>query len=184
MSENSMINQEDMSQFINNFNKKRDEFRKNMMAEFSELLQSYAKLYFERHPVAQSFGWVQYTPSFNDGDPCEFGIYEACLNGVGGYTSKYDGKRYLEMYGDMSIELDGKTYHLDEGDLDRFKTSNNPEEVRIFDLVFNAFYEAEDFKSNVVENSLDIVQAIFEQPAKIFVNRDGTVQKEYTEVPY
>lgn len=26
-------------------------------------------------PLIESFGWQQYTPYFNDGDPCEFGVH-------------------------------------------------------------------------------------------------------------
>ncbi len=28
-------------------------------------------------PTIHSFGWRQYTPYFNDGDPCKFGVHEA-----------------------------------------------------------------------------------------------------------
>lgn len=29
---------------------------------------------FKKHPVVKKFGWPQYTPYFNDGDTCEFGV--------------------------------------------------------------------------------------------------------------
>lgn len=35
---------------------------------------------FEAHPVIQNFGWNQYTPYFNDGEPCEFGVGEVSIN--------------------------------------------------------------------------------------------------------
>lgn len=31
---------------------------------------------FETHPTLQGVRWTQYTPYFNDGDPCEFGLHE------------------------------------------------------------------------------------------------------------
>lgn len=30
---------------------------------------------FARHPEMESFAWSQYTPYWNDGDVCEFGVY-------------------------------------------------------------------------------------------------------------
>lgn len=45
-----------------------------------------AKL-FEANPMLQSFGWRQYTPYFNDGDTCVFGVYsdEPDINDKCGY---------------------------------------------------------------------------------------------------
>lgn len=44
---------------------------------------------FEQHPVLESFGWRQYTPYFNDGDPC---VFRACtadfvINGLDQYEA-------------------------------------------------------------------------------------------------
>lgn len=32
------------------------------------------KQFFTDHPKVTGIGWTQYTPYFNDGDPCEFGV--------------------------------------------------------------------------------------------------------------
>lgn len=43
-----------------------------------------AKEIFEKHPKLHAFGWTQYTPYFNDGDTCEFGVNKdvhICFNG-------------------------------------------------------------------------------------------------------
>ncbi len=31
--------------------------------------------FFEAHPAVTAVGWTQYTPHFNDGDACEFGLH-------------------------------------------------------------------------------------------------------------
>jgi hypothetical protein len=31
---------------------------------------------FERYPEVQAIRWTQYTPYFNDGEPCEFGVHD------------------------------------------------------------------------------------------------------------
>ncbi len=35
---------------------------------------------FAAHPLLRAVRWTQYTPSFNDGDPCEFGVNEAYVS--------------------------------------------------------------------------------------------------------
>jgi len=38
------------------------------------------KEFFDKHPSAESISWTQYTPYFNDGDPCYFSVNEMELN--------------------------------------------------------------------------------------------------------
>lgn len=51
----------------------------------SAFIESAAVLFTE-NPTLKSFDWRQYTPYFNDGDPCEFSAYidEPGINGVDG----------------------------------------------------------------------------------------------------
>lgn len=53
-----------------------------------------AKALFEQHPEMQSFGWAQYTPYFNDGDPCEFSVHNdrdsISINGEDAYEIASD----------------------------------------------------------------------------------------------
>lgn len=53
---------------------------------------------FEKHPTLDSFAWTQYSPYFNDGEPCIFrvhGINE--INEEYTYNSKYSFKEELEI---------------------------------------------------------------------------------------
>jgi hypothetical protein len=46
---------------------------KNKHLEMSKVMfNDIAKQLFEKHSILNSFGWVQYTPYFNDGDECTF----------------------------------------------------------------------------------------------------------------
>ena len=38
---------------------------------------------FAAHPELEAFRWTQYTPHFNDGSPCEFGIHDIYFRLVG-----------------------------------------------------------------------------------------------------
>lgn len=39
---------------------------------------------FASHPKLEEFGWKQYTPYFNDGEPCEFSVHGAARFKFGG----------------------------------------------------------------------------------------------------
>lgn len=71
----------------------------------SELLRESLDRLFEL-PQVESVRWEQYTPYFNDGDACEFGIYDAKIKIVGddeeagdyedGYRDLFDFKYYKD----------------------------------------------------------------------------------------
>lgn len=52
--------------------KKVQEFQKKMEEEGKQFFSELAKDLFEQNPSLLKFGWVQYTPYFNDGDACYF----------------------------------------------------------------------------------------------------------------
>lgn len=57
------------------------ELDKKIKAEGETAVKAFFKEYFDKHPEVYGVKWEQYTPYFNDGDPCEFR-----LNGI--YTFK------------------------------------------------------------------------------------------------
>ncbi len=52
-----------------------DQKRKALVAELQTEFPVMFKTIFEQAPKLKSFGWTQYTPYFNDGDTCEFGVH-------------------------------------------------------------------------------------------------------------
>lgn len=40
----------------------------------SGLFKEGVQVFFEEYPQIKSFSWTQYTPYFNDGEPCVFGV--------------------------------------------------------------------------------------------------------------
>jgi len=65
--------------------KMQEQFRKDGRALFKEVCASL----FEANPKLESFGWQQYTPYFNDGDPCVFSVY-ADYPAINGYDYNHD----------------------------------------------------------------------------------------------
>lgn len=54
-----------------------------MVAEAKDLFNNVVKDLFEEFPAMNNFSWTQYTPYFNDGDSCSFGVNsEADINGI------------------------------------------------------------------------------------------------------
>lgn len=68
-----------MSTIQNEFDKllaEREELNKRFQAKAQELFKETTKTFFETNPGVTRIIWTQYTPYFNDGDTCEFGVHE------------------------------------------------------------------------------------------------------------
>lgn len=52
------------------FMKKKEELVEELRKDFPKMLQPF----FDRCPLLKKFSWTQYTPYFNDGDECTFGV--------------------------------------------------------------------------------------------------------------
>lgn len=68
---------------------KLDSLRKEMKALKSKMkkeskaaLKAGFKNFFDEHPIVEAICWEQYTPYFNDGDPCHFGVGDFWLKFV------------------------------------------------------------------------------------------------------
>lgn len=84
------------------------------------------------HPELESVRWTQYTPYFNDGDTCKFGIHELYFR-----PSDEDEQAALDDsdYGDgySSIyEARGRSYHADLSALESALSAAEPEMLSVF----------------------------------------------------
>jgi hypothetical protein len=61
-----------LNKIIDNFN----EQKKILVDSIKEELGVYFKELLDQHTFINGFSWTQYTPYFNDGDTCEFGVNE------------------------------------------------------------------------------------------------------------
>ncbi len=55
---------------------KKSELEKALAEHGETALKEEFKGFFEVHPEAVGIRWMQYTPYFNDGETCEFGVHE------------------------------------------------------------------------------------------------------------
>lgn len=54
----------------------RDEYVAKLKAEGETAVKECLRGFFAAHPEVKALRWRQYTPYFNDGDECRFGIHE------------------------------------------------------------------------------------------------------------
>lgn len=73
---------------------KMDELRAQLRRTAEKFFKDNSRAIFDKYPNLASFSWNQYTPYFNDGEPCEFSAdYEhLTINGM----DSCDNRRLLE----------------------------------------------------------------------------------------
>ena len=74
---------------LSQLKKRYDEVKKQLEIEGRQAFLEESNDIFKEYPRLESFGWTQYTPYFNDGDECTFGIRsEVFLNGSDPYEDE------------------------------------------------------------------------------------------------
>lgn len=102
-------------------NKAREDYQKLVREEGDKAMKDMLKQFFEKHKYAQAIGWTQYTPYFNDGDECVFGIGEVRVRvdpEIRSIVDKYAGEEVEEWAdADNLYEAFIETYSLEESEL-------------------------------------------------------------------
>lgn len=80
-----------------------------------DLFHERTKEIFEKHgDIVDTFGWAQYTPYFNDGEPCEFSVYDLFIWSKNDRKSEDFEENYYESADDFS------TYGIENNKLERY----------------------------------------------------------------
>lgn len=91
------MNTEEVSTLIESMNAEMAETRKRFQERMREVFKDAFKQFFADNPEVTCVSWRQYTPYFNDGDPCVFRCYAdyAAFTNATDYTNvrwgEYDG---------------------------------------------------------------------------------------------
>ena len=138
--------------------RKMNELKQQSQKIVKDTFMEGAKQLFDENPDLQSFGWKQYTPWFNDGDTCEFGVHidEPDINEKSGY--KLDtGEDYIPG---------------PNGSYGKYVKNREPSiEYKLQPKVreFLSEFDEDDFKF------------MFDDHVKVQVNRDGSIEvNEYS----
>lgn len=58
------------------FDERVRKMNEELVERMKNILTPVFKEFFELYPFVKGVAWTQYTPYFNDGEPCEFGVHE------------------------------------------------------------------------------------------------------------
>jgi len=124
-------------------------------------------------PGVEAIRWEQYTPYFNDGEPCVFSIYEARVKTT---DSNPDGGDYEDGFLSTYDLFDEVTYNrsLPWGDPNRAQyTYSDPEQERLHKALqhFNELVSS--------GHHYAILQDKFGDPAQVTVTRDEFTVEHY-----
>jgi len=59
----------------------REVYQKKIKEAGKSAVQEAAQAVFNAHPEINRIEWTQYTPYFNDGEPCTFSVHDVCFLG-------------------------------------------------------------------------------------------------------
>jgi hypothetical protein len=64
----------DLNEVVSNYNAELRRLKEDMSQRFQNELKNAFQEVFTAYPNVRLIGWTQYTPYFNDGDPCVFSV--------------------------------------------------------------------------------------------------------------
>jgi hypothetical protein len=136
-----------------------DAYNKEVQENGEKILKEAFKEFFDKHPEVESLRWNQYTPGFNDGDPCTFTVGELMFR-------TYDMKKIADGEADKPEE----TYYEDDDDCYDCSYGNEYDPVLKQDI------------RNLSENlsdAEDILLKVFDDNMQITVTRENITAEEY-----
>jgi len=141
-----------MSKLFDELTALKEAYDTKLEEEGEDAVKELFKELFDKHPQLQSVTWRQYTPYFNDGDPCYFR--------VGEFETDFDGEEADE---DEDEEVDETTGPLDIV----------TEEVIDYDAINEAVGELEGLLPE------DVLEYVFGDHVTITATREGFEVSEY-----
>lgn len=160
---------------IEEINKQRESLLSDLRQDFAPMLKP---IFDESKGKINSIGWTQYTPYFNDGDECVFGVhfnldYGLYVNGEDleeselFTVSKWGLNKYTD--NDGSYEEWVKKYPED-----RIDPKKNSDEIFLYGLI-------KEFASVLSSIDDEFYKDLFGDHVMVTVNSDGTVETEEYE---
>lgn len=156
-----------MSKLFDELTALKEAYDTKLSEEGEDALKEVFKELFEKHPRLESVTWVQYTPYFNDGDPCYFSVhdFDASINepDVPEGTEDEDADEDEE---DEDLYDDDYTY----GErLSTIAKSDDPELQKLAEAVG-------ELNGEIPE---DVLESVFGDHCKVTATRDGFGITEY-----
>lgn len=135
------------------------EAKAKMQSEGQEALKVAFSDFLSANPEIKSIQWTQYTPYFNDGDACKFGVHEFGLELTEEAAATMVDPIFLSY--ECSIHSEGHQYGL-------IKTNARAMQIK---------QELSAFQKSVIDK--DLFESIFGDHKLIIVTRDGIQVSNY-----
>ena len=137
--------------------------RAKMMADGREAIKEAFNEIFEQFPNLEAVRWTQYTPYFNDGDACEFGVHEfsAKLSNITNVRDEYDREGWVD-----SWTIKYCTDDYSDTDLSYENRNEKHPDLKIFDAL------------SVIQRQEDLLETIYGDHVEVIITRDGTTEVE------
>lgn len=142
-----------MSKLFDELTSLKEAYDTKLAEEGEDAVKELFKELFDKHPQLASVTWRQYTPYFNDGDPCYFRV------------------------GEFEADFDDEEYDEEEDEDEEVVEEDATEEVVEEPIDYDAINEAvADLESSLPE---DVLEYVFGDHVKITATRDGFEITEY-----
>lgn len=150
-----------MSKLFDELSALKEAYDTKLVEEGEAAVKELFKEFFDKYPRAETITWRQYTPYFNDGDPCYFSVHEMTLEMNEDESGPEEG--------DEDEEEDDDDYG--DGDYDSYslRASDDPHLKQM----------GEDFR-NLEAIPDDVMEHVFGDHVKVTATRDGFDINEYS----
>lgn len=142
----------------------KDAYDTKLKEEGEDALKEVFKELFDKHPRLESVTWVQYTPYFNDGDPCYFSVHD--------FDASISEPEETEELDEDEDEEDEDLYDDDYTYGERLSAiaeSDDPELQKLAEAV-------SELNGEIPE---DVLENVFGDHCKVTATRDGFDITEY-----
>lgn len=156
----------DFNKKMSKVNEEMSRLRKSFAESGKELLVGSMKGFFQKYPAVESVFWRQYTPYFNDGEPCEFQVHEQSLRLRG---TNEEQLAFIKTHGELYSD------YTDSQLLDYFGSEN------LYGSELSAFkyYIRKDLEDLLeLKQDKDTMEALFGDHVEVILNREGVTVKE------
>lgn len=160
-----------------------NDMKNNLNKLIKEELSNVMKDFFQENPEIQCICWTQYTPHFNDGEPCEFNVHDPFFI-VDGFDAddlqspyEYESEDYSTV-----ISNPGKYFMERAEEFEKSKNKNDKycyDQVQSFNNQRKGLAEAcEEFSTFISQNE-DAFQSMFGDGVAVYLipNKEAIVEE-------
>lgn len=198
----------EIEEFATTLNDLLVEFKTKIRAEGEDIVKNAFSTLFDKYPTLEAIRWEQYTPYFNDGDPCEFSVGEPrfkVANGDedegdwgDGFISNMTYKKYVDLTPEEIALIDPKSSYrtgIFHDGVEIFPEVDYSKYIRNTNGGYGGYYEHtgryyvnapipgfngfDDEVNKIFNIPEDVFETIFGDHSRITVTRDSIEVDEY-----